>query len=123
MKKALKKKDGQFRNEALFERISEEYVQPRIRSRCAPGFPLHAGEKARMELFACGCSAFFRDGGFAGCETAAVEGTRGETAEEDGTTVFEIRELSLEMADDIFMPVQALNELRRRRSHHWNRRF
>ena len=30
-----------------------------------------------------------------------------------GTTVFEIRELSLEMADDIFMPVQALNELRR----------
>ena len=38
--KALKKKDGQFRNEALFERISEEYVQPKdpvtVRARVSP---------------------------------------------------------------------------------------
>ena len=112
--KALKKKDGQFRNEALFERISEEYVQPKDPVTVRARVSLHAGEKARMELFACGCSAFFQGPEVSQAVKQPLSKERVvKQLRKTGTTVFEIRELSLEMADDIFMPVQALNELRR----------
>ncbi len=83
--KALKKKDGQFRNEALFERISEEYVQPKDPVTVRARVSLHAGgEKPGWSSLPADVLRFSGTGGFAGCETAAVEGTRGETAEEDG---------------------------------------
>ncbi|MCH1983578.1 U32 family peptidase [Ruminococcus sp. OA3] len=112
--KTLKKKDGQVRNEALFERISQEYVKPEDQIKVRAEVSLKAGEKSRIRLSACGHEAVCQG---ADVQRAVKQPLSKERVERQlrktGATLFHIEALSLEMTDDIFMPMQDLNELRR----------
>ena len=112
--KALKKKESQLRNEALFEKIFQEYVAPKDRIAVRAEAALTAGEKSFLKLSARGYEAFCQGGEVQRAQKQPLSKERVEKQlKKTGATVFQIEELSLQMADNIFMPMQELNELRR----------
>lgn len=118
---ALKEKPA-FRqgNQELFDYLDETYVNAEIKEKITGRLVAREGEKIRLSLGFCG--------GVAGEEIRAeVEGPVVQTAQNQpmteeklrkqiqktGSTPFEFQSLDVETAGNCFLPVQALNELRR----------
>lgn len=109
--KNIKTTEGQkSRNDALFAQIREEYVEKTDSIGIDGCLELYKGKPSRLTV------------GDMVCEGAVVDAAMKQPLDEDrvrkqmnktGNTPFVFENLTIHMDSDIFMPMQALNELRR----------